>query len=145
MTWILSASRASARIFEQKGHELALVETIKHDAGRQRDRDVDSDRPGRSFDRTTGARHALSTDETPHDHDAHKFALSLAQQLQHAHGEHRFSRLVLVAEPRFLGMLREALDTQTAHAVVASVTKDLEHMPPAELAGHLPELPIRTA
>jgi protein required for attachment to host cells len=145
MTWILSASRASARIFEQKGRELALLETIKHDAGRRRDRDVDSDRPGRAFDRASAARHALSSEETPHDHDAHAFALSLGQRLKHAHQEHLFSRLVLVAEPRFLGMLREALDAQTAHTVAASVAKDLEHIPPAELMGHLPELPLRSA
>jgi protein required for attachment to host cells len=143
MSWILTANRVGARILERQGATLTLLETIENEQGRLRDRDIDSDRHGRSFDRATAARHALSTAEAPHEHIAKAFARGLADKLRHARLAGRFERLVIVAEPRLLGMIRAALDTVTAHMLVASVPKDLEQVPVDELAAHLPELPAQ--
>ena len=44
---------------------------------------------------------------------------------------------MLVAEPRFLGMLRAALTPQTAALVSAVVEKDLVHVADHDLAAHL--------
>ena len=46
-------------------------------------------------------------------------------------------RLVLVAEPRFLGMLRGELDHVTGSMVSGTLSKDLAHVSIAELPGHL--------
>jgi protein required for attachment to host cells len=145
MSWILIANRTGARIVDKQGPNLTLRETISHEAGRQRDRDVESDRQGRTFDRMGGNRHALSSSETPHDHDAKAFARELADRLRAEHLEQRFEHLVLVAEPRFLGFLREALDDVTARTVVATVGKDLAEVALHDLAPHLPELPQAVA
>lgn len=145
MSWILIANRTGARLVDKQGSNLTLLETIVHEAGRARNRDLKSDRHGRSFDRVGGGRHALETSEAPHEHDARTFARALADRLHSEHMNHRFERLVLVAEPHFLGYLREALDAASARCVVASVTKDLSEVPLHELAGHLPELPPAVA
>lgn len=145
MSWILIANRSGARIVEKQGSNFMLRESITHQAGRQRDRDVESDRRGRTFDRIGGNRHALSSSETPHDHDAKAFARELAERLRNDHLQQRFERLVLVAEPRFLGFLREALDEVTARTVIASVHKDLAEIGLRDLAHHLPELPQAVA
>jgi protein required for attachment to host cells len=50
---------------------------------------------------------------------------------------HAFGKLVLVAEPRFLGMLRAALDPHTAALVVKTVHKDLPGVSEKDLASHL--------
>ncbi len=139
-TWILVASRTGARILDAEGGELSLVETIAHEEGRLHNRDIDSDRQGRAFSRTTDARHALSTSEPPHEHIAVSFARTLADKLRHGRLAERFGRLVLVAEPHFLGLLREALDETTARLVIASVTKDLHPLKLHELSAHLPDL-----
>ena len=141
MSWILSANRSGARILEKQGSVLTQLETIHHEQGRLRDGDIDSDAPGRAFDRATAARHALSTSEAPHERVAKAFARELAERLRQGRLERRFERLVIAAEPHFLGLLRGALDTVTARMVVASVAKDLEQIPAEELAAHLPELP----
>lgn len=50
-TWILVAHEAGARAFENDGpgKGLDLVEEIEHAEGRTRDGAIDTDRPGRSF------------------------------------------------------------------------------------------------
>lgn len=140
MSWILVANRTGARILDKQGSTFNLRETIAHEAGRRRDRDVDSDRQGRAFDRIGGNRHALSSSETPHDHDAKAFARELAERLRADRLQQRFERLVLVAEPRFLGLLRAALDEGTARTVIGTVPKDLAEVPLQDLARHMGEL-----
>ena len=61
----------------------------------------------------------------------------LAARMKTAHEAKRYDRLVLVAGPKMLGHLRDALDKQTAAAVSASLDKDLGEIPEHELAAHL--------
>ena len=64
-------------------------------------------------------------------------AWAIAERLDAARNAHAYDELVLVAEPRFLGLLRRALDRATAALVVASVDKDLVAFDAAELLSHL--------
>jgi protein required for attachment to host cells len=142
-TWVLTAERASARVLERNRDSSAgydVIEEIAHPEGRLRDGDIDTDRGGR-FDRAAfGGNHGSSASETPHDHDAMRFARSLAGKLGQARAAGRFTRLVLAAEPRFLGMVREALDPVTARSVIGVLPKDLQHLKLADLHGHLSDL-----
>lgn len=141
MSWILTANRTGARILDAQGGTLTLLETIDNEQGRLRNRDIDSDRHGRTFDRAASGRHAFSTEEAPTERIAKAFARGLADKLRQARLTGQFERLVLVAEPHFLGLMREALDVATERAVIASVAKDLAEVPVDRLAAHLPELP----
>jgi protein required for attachment to host cells len=141
MSWILIANRTGARIVDKQGRDLSLVQELEHSRGRLRDREVDSDRQGRSSARVGSARHALSPAESPHEHDARAFARVLADALRQGRLGGHYERLILVAEPRFLGLVRQALDDVTARLVSATVPKDLAQMELRELAAHLPELP----
>jgi protein required for attachment to host cells len=125
-TWILVAQRSGARIFEHEapGAGLQLVNTILHEEGRLRDREINADRPGSSMDHNTGAQHGMSSEESPHERVVADFVRSLAKTLESARVEHRYSKLVLVAEPRMLGLLREALDAPTTALVIGSLDKD---------------------
>jgi hypothetical protein len=49
------------------------------------------------------------------------FARQLAAKLQHARTENLYERLVLVAPPTFLGLLRSSLDAPTAQLIVGSL------------------------
>ena len=140
-TWILVAHEGGARFFESRGpgKGLDLVEEIEHAEGRERDRDLQSDRPGRSFRKDSGdpRRAALSRSEGPRQRAVASFARELAHKLQHGRVQHQYHRLVLVAPPRFLGLLRSALDGPTAHMVVGSLDKDLATTKEADLIKHL--------
>jgi protein required for attachment to host cells len=136
-TWIIVGHRAGARIVEHSRSGLKLVSETEHAAGRLKDAEMKSDRPGRTTSSTGTARSAYSPNETAHDHAAQTFASELAQTLKAARNDHRVDRLVLVAEPRFLGMLRGALDGPTAALVHDEVHKDLANVPLHDLQDHL--------
>lgn len=140
-TWILVAHDAGARLFENHGpgKGLELIEEIDHPEGRQRDRDIVSDRPGRSFRKNSGdpRRASMSSSETPHERVVSDFARALAQRLNQGRVENRCRRVVLVAPPRFLGLLRAALDGPTAQLVAGSLDKDLASLKEAELVERL--------
>ncbi len=140
-TWILVAHDAGARFFESHGpgKGLQLVEEVDHPEGRARDGDIDTDRPGRSFRKNSGdpRRAAMSRSESPHERIVASFARDLAHRLQRGRMQREFGRLVLVAPPRLLGLLRSSLDAPTQQLVVGSLDKDLAWAKEAELIDHI--------
>ena len=143
-TWILVAHDAGARLFENNGPNKGIqqLETVEHPEGRERDRDLTSDRPGRSFRKNSGdpRRAAMSQSVGPHERAVSAFAKSLSDKLKAARVQNRFERLVLVAPPKFLGILRSSLDGPTSQLVVGSIDKDLANSSDAELVKHLGEV-----
>jgi protein required for attachment to host cells len=137
-SWVLVAHRSGARFFEHRGpgKPLTLIEAIDHPEGRLQDRDLDTDRPGRSGE-GAGRHHPTQPHEAAHEHVARMFAKSLAQRLSSGRQSHAFGRLVLVAEPHFLGYLEKELDGPT-HALVSDrVHKDLANVADRDVADHL--------
>lgn len=143
-TWILVAHEAGARLFANDGigNGLALVESIDHPMGRARDRDIASDRPGRSFRKNSGdtRRASMGQNESPHDRVVSDFSRQLADKLRQARVQNQFDRLVLIAPPRFLGLLRSSLDGPTSQLVIGTIHKDLASSNEAEVIQHLSEV-----
>ncbi len=135
-TWILIAHRGGARIFENRGpgKGLNLVQEIRHPEGRLKSKEIGSDEPGRSFD-SHGLRHSLQTEVAPAAHVTGIFARELAGILDEGRVRQRYARLVLVAEARFLGILRAALSRETSALVTTALVKDLANVE----AGEMPE------
>ncbi len=138
-TWILVAHRAGARIFENNGPGTGLspVDAITHPEGRLANKALGSDTPGRSFDSHGANRHALGKEHDPVETVAQEFARALAARLEAGRTKHAYGKLVLVAEPRFLGMLRAALSSQTTALVSATLDRDLGGTADRELPSHL--------
>ncbi len=140
-TWVLVAHDAGARLFENAGpgKGIELVEQIDHPDGRKRDRELESDRPGRSFGRNSGGsrRSAMSSPESAHERVIADFARSLTSRLQQARIAGDYERLVLVAPPKLLGLLRSTLDAPTEHCIVGSLDKDLAMSDEKELVKQL--------
>ncbi len=111
------------------------------------DRDFKSDRPGRVFDhaapaggrRGAVARHGTGGERRPRRHEAELFARTIAEQLQQALARDEFDRLVVMAEPRFLGVLRQALPDSIRPHVAAEVGKDLIRETPSVVRAHIPQ------
>lgn len=124
------------------GKNLTFVSELHNPDGRKRNHEIESDRAGKTFTAThglTGTR-AMEHEHTAHDHVVEKFTREIASHLQRARAEGAFEQLILVAEPRFLGGLRGALDAPTAHKVVASVTKDLAAVRSTNIAQHITDV-----
>ena len=147
-TLVLVADESEANFYEMERHDgaLHLLRQLTDPAARLHDRDFKSDRPGRVFDHApsaTGRRGAVSHhgtggERTPKDHEAHLFAHQVSEQLEKDVAKQHFDRLILMAAPRFLGALREALPDSIRSLVKAEVHKDLVHQPVSAVREHLP-------
>lgn len=138
-TWIVVAHRGGARLFENKGpgKGLDLLREIDHPEGRLKNREIDTDKPGRGYENRGGAHHAFEKERESTTHVAEQFAKQISGILDEGRNRQAYGRLVLVAEPRFLGNLRSALSRETASLVNATIDKDLGGVESREMAKHL--------
>ena len=87
-------------------------------------REQGTDRPGRMHD--TGQNHRSGVQDTDwHQIGKERFAKEIAQRLYNYAHAGRFDRLVLVAPPKVLGDMREALHPEVAERVVQEIPKTL--------------------
>lgn len=109
-------------------------------------RDLKSDRPGRVFDhaaspggrRGATAHHATGSERDPRRIEAERFARKIASALETAHEHGDFERLVVMAPPAFLGLLRDAIPTSVRATITAEIAKNLVHEPVTAMQSHLP-------
>jgi protein required for attachment to host cells len=139
-TWIVVAHRAGTRIFEPDAETraLGLVQELDHPEGRKLSGAIDSDRSGMAFSSMGGGGgHPMSAEENSRDHKARTFARLVAETLRKGRVENQYDDLVLVAEARFLGMLRDSLDAPTAKKIDATLDKNLANVAVHDLPQHL--------
>ena len=87
-----------------------------------------SDRPGRSSDSAEG--HRSTFEETDwHRLEEERFLGRVAQLLREGVNAGRYEKIVLVAPPAALGILRKAMDRQVSSRIIAEVGKDLTNQP----------------
>ncbi|MDX1625724.1 MAG: host attachment protein [Wenzhouxiangellaceae bacterium] len=142
-TFVLVANASEARLFarKEKYGELSEVKDFLHPESRLSGKELEHDRQGSRREspvgqgskaaRTEGhATSSQSKDTEPKTREAEDFARDLADMLGTARGRGDFEHLVLVADPSFLGKLRDALDAETRSAVVAGIDKNIVHADP---------------
>ncbi len=125
--WILVAESASARLLVRAAPrgDVREIERFDHPDSRKKGHELETDRSG-GVDQSHG--HALSDSREKgagQRIEADTFARRLADHLETARGRDEFEQLVLIADPRFLGMLREHLDDATLDRVITSIDKNL--------------------
>ena len=135
-TWILSANRSSASLFESDwlSKSIRRIRDIPHPQGRLQNQEIDTDKLGRVFDSIGQGRHSTSPKQEPTEHIAQQFALELAEVLNKGRLTHAYDKLILVAEPKFLGILRAALNKNTESLVTQTVNKELVDIKEEDLA-----------
>lgn len=138
--WVVVASSTRCRIFTQRKHSSPLkqIEELDHPEGRLRGRDLTSDRPGRGFDSAGNGRHAMGQHVDPVEQENIRFAKTVATAIDDARKKDRFGRLVLVADPRFLGHLRQGLSPATRHLLTTELHKNLADADPRSIRDALP-------
>lgn len=140
-TWFLIADGARARIVaEEAGQDVHPV--FRHVFAaptRAPGRAAASDRPGRSFDSAGYGRHAMEPEEDWHTRTERNFARMLAEELENGANARAFDRLILVAPPRMLGQLREALGKNAAARLAGEIGKDLTHIDDKHIGERLHE------
>jgi protein required for attachment to host cells len=136
---IVVADQAEAVFYDASSLRSAPQEVarISDPAAHLHDRDLVSDRPGRSYESFGGARHAIEREDDPRHREAVRFARRIGRRLDEARRKNEFEQLVVVAGPPFLGLLREEFSRPTKALVVHEIHKDLVHGPIDDLRRHL--------
>jgi len=138
--WVVVASSTRCRIFAQHKQNAPLeqLEELEHPEGRLHDRDLATDRPGRTYDSAGPGRHGMGQALSPTEHENIRFAKTIASRLDAARKRDAFDRLVLVADPRFLGHLRQGLTPNTRSMLTTELQKNLSDADPARIREALP-------
>ena len=102
------------------------------------DRDLESDRSGSGFNPAAPGRHGVDGDRSAKRHGMERFAKQVARAIDDARVPHEFERLVIMANPKMLGWLREALSEPTRSVIVAEIDKDLVHQDTQQIREAVP-------
>jgi protein required for attachment to host cells len=145
-TRIVVADQSEARFYnlEHLDAPLRLVGKLTDPKAHLHDRDLKSDRPGRVFDhaptegrRGAVAHHGTDGERSPRQHEAKLFAGRIAEELAASARDGQFQRLIVMAGPAFLGLLRATWPPGLRSVIAAEVPKDLIHEPESAIRSHL--------
>ncbi len=138
---IVVADSTRARIFTAENAKAPLVEidTLAHPAGRLHDRDITSDLPGKDKGGDGSGGHAYQEETDPKKHEMEEFAQQVSGYVGKAHNAGKFSDLLLVSAPTFLGELRNHLPADASAKVVFELDKNLTKHSSDDIRAHLPK------
>jgi protein required for attachment to host cells len=126
-TWVVVAESSRARIFSLNGLQTPMDELadMVNPEARARDRELVSDRQGRTFDSSGQGRHAKEPATTPKEQRAIEFARQVAERIENGRSTEEFQHLILIAAPAFLGLLRKNLKDPTHQRIKREIQKNI--------------------
>jgi protein required for attachment to host cells len=136
--WVVVCDGRKALILENVGN--AIEPRLQTKESRQHadapTRDQGSDAPPRVVWPASGQRSAIEQPDW-HDEAERKFLEGLAERLERAVSGGETERLIMVAPPRALGMIRETYSSRLRGAIGAEIEKDYTRMPVREIERQL--------
>lgn len=138
LTWIVVANARQARQIEHRGagHGLHAIsgKVLKAEPAIEY-----ADRAGSGHSIAGPATSAMERSD-PQEHADLAFAHKIDAALGAALSQARFERLIIVAGPHMLGLLRKVLQPELSQVVLAEVDKDLSHLPLDQIETHLEDV-----
>lgn len=139
-TWVLVANHSRARFFSvETSSALQELEDMCHSEARLHDRELTEDLPGKIKNAGGVGGHAFEQPTDPKQHEADVFAHRIVRFLEDACKANRFDRLLLIAEPSMLGLLRKAMPDTIARHVAFELDKNITTFDIPGIMGHLPK------
>ena len=126
--WVVVAdsSRADVYTLASRRGSLQKRTTFENEAGRMRAAQLASDRDGRSFDSHGKGRHAMASENNNSKiHLTKAFAKEIAEYIVAGRNAHVCREVAVIAAPRFLGYLREAMAVSSNVAAELMIDKDV--------------------
>lgn len=136
---IVVANRGSARFYEcaPPAAALAALEELQNPGLGTHERDLVSARSGRVRNRSAGRPQALASRTPARTHAVERFARTIARRIGAQADARHQDTLILVAEPRLLGSIRERLSKASRGRLAATLPLDLVHEAPDDLQRRL--------
>lgn len=126
-TWIIVVNRVEAKIFEsdsKKRREIYYLNKLENPRGRLKAHEIDADKPGIFASVLSFGSRFVGT-QSPTDRISQMFAKRVVQFLEQARQGGEFDDLILIAEPQFLGKLRNLYSRDLKDVVTKEIPKDL--------------------
>ena len=128
--------------------DLTPVGALENPTGGMKDVDLETDRAGRRFGGTTGVSHGQGANASHHhgvngerstgQHELTIFAKQVGQRIDADRVGHKFDKLVLVAPPKMLGLLRQSLPTQSQSMLAGEIPMVLARHSTAAILNVIP-------
>ena len=136
-TWLLVCDGAKAQIYCNEGTterlDLRTVSALSEEIPPSRE--IGTDRPGRSTDGV--GNHKSAMDETDwHAQAENEFLGRVASEVESGILKDNVDKLIVVAPPRALGVLRSAFSDQVKKVVAHEINKDLTKLSSSQLADY---------
>ncbi|MBS0351591.1 MAG: host attachment protein [Proteobacteria bacterium] len=139
-TWILVANASLATLYSfesspspQAKPKLTVVDNFSHPESRMKDTDIASDRAG-EYINTAGGHGNFTEQSDPHQYEATVFARELSKKLEQGRTQNQYRKLILVAAPHFMGLLRECIaEKPFGNIKIEEIQKDYTKAKPHEL------------
>lgn len=117
--------------------------SVQNGAAGLKDIDLETDRPGRRHNGAPGISrghsHGVDGERSTERHDVELFAKTVAQRIDADRARHDFDKLLLIAPPKMLGLLRQLLSNQTRALLAGEVSKDLKRHDNKAILGVIPD------
>lgn len=124
-TYIVVADAARARIFTRDALKLVELDSLLHAAGRLHEGDLVTDNGADVHESMSTMSRSSGEENSASQHEEIVFAKEVADRLYRARVDNSMKKLIMVAPPRFLGLLRDKLDGPTTKLVIHTLSKDL--------------------
>ncbi len=124
--WVVVADESSAIVYarDSRSGPLREVSSLANDVARMKTSELVSDSGGRSFDSKGKGRHTMTNERVDaKKHAALLFAKEIAGRIAEVMHDGSCLGFALVAAPRFLGILRDAISVATTAEPYATVDK----------------------
>lgn len=126
--WVVVADESAATVYtrDTRRAPMRALFSLSNEVARMKTGEIIADRGGRSFDSHGDGRHTMANEKVgPQREAAMRFAKDIAGRIKD--GRHRgiCRDYALVAAPRFLGDLRQALATAGVDDPYFEIAKDL--------------------
>jgi protein required for attachment to host cells len=147
---IVVADERKAMFFDSsKPSDLQACGAVENPAAGLKDLDLEADRPGRRFGSPMSSggngvgshsshHHGVNGERSAQRHELVMFAKEVGQRIDADRLGRKFDRLVLVAPPKMLGLLRQSLPTQSQSLLASEIPKDLAHHSPVAIMNAIP-------
>jgi len=133
--WVLVANSGQARILEMQRNPYVFhqVSELVSEAQHLTNKEIVSDASGRDYHAQGPGSHSKKPRTDPHEQAEEQFSRSLARKMEKAAQLGRFDQLLVIADPRTMGRLRQRMNRSLAGKVTDEVALDLVGLPLPQL------------
>ena len=137
--WVVVANREKAKIYQRNklATEMELIDELDCPDARLHEKDLANGSLGESFESAGEGQRTMRPEHTENQKLLADFASEVAEKLEKGRKAHLFQHLDIIADPGFLGALRDKLASPTLQLIEKEVSKNVVDAEPKALRKYL--------